>query len=586
MNYFPLERNRYFYGKLLTVRDFEIEQNYAVNKRCLDNRILHGAGVACGLGVTVDDDSTLIIGSGMALDYEGHEIVVENSMLRKLNMIDGQETLGAAKDGWLCLRYKEEDVEPVNATGGAQGSRQCNMVREGYALSVTAEQPDYVTLLNASGRENVNVIYQSDELTLVFCAPSCVCAGSEFTVSVLVVKNEQTPPVQFTLEGSNSFAETAEQCLFLKYNESSTEKRKVYFVDFTLRAQNMSDLKTALLPEGCELNIELGSHHYRNQISVNAPVQLVASREAQTEYYHAIDNLEKQITGALLPIYLAKLELVHSAGGIFISSVTSLPFEQRLKAANDGTAGVSSQKEMSVSTSVHSLEYWQKPEVSAAWNSQSSSINFDFGIPSPEQYDYSVSHGAVEIPLPGGNRVNARYYSEEVPYGLGPGAVDVRLTVEFWDEDDGVCLVTGSSEVFRKTKNLPRVEAAAILYPERGTMKVGVWLHDDVKGNALRVHYFACRPSMDSSAMVVQRKVSVSVSPEMARVERGEQLSFKASVVGTEDKDVRWSVKDTDGGMIDGNGIYTAPQMQGTYEIEVVAAADNTAKATAFIIVD
>ena len=25
-NFFPFERNRYFYGKLLTVRDFEVEQ--------------------------------------------------------------------------------------------------------------------------------------------------------------------------------------------------------------------------------------------------------------------------------------------------------------------------------------------------------------------------------------------------------------------------------------------------------------------------------------------------------------------------------------------------------------------------------
>ena len=27
-NFFPFERNRYFYGKLLTVRDFEVEQRY------------------------------------------------------------------------------------------------------------------------------------------------------------------------------------------------------------------------------------------------------------------------------------------------------------------------------------------------------------------------------------------------------------------------------------------------------------------------------------------------------------------------------------------------------------------------------
>ena len=37
-NFFPLERNRYFYGKMLTARDFETEQRYFNNKRRLLNR--------------------------------------------------------------------------------------------------------------------------------------------------------------------------------------------------------------------------------------------------------------------------------------------------------------------------------------------------------------------------------------------------------------------------------------------------------------------------------------------------------------------------------------------------------------------
>lgn len=43
-NFFPLERNRYFYGKMLTARDFETEQRYFNNKRRLLNRTLYGAG--------------------------------------------------------------------------------------------------------------------------------------------------------------------------------------------------------------------------------------------------------------------------------------------------------------------------------------------------------------------------------------------------------------------------------------------------------------------------------------------------------------------------------------------------------------
>ena len=79
-DFFPIERNRYFYGKLLTVRDFEIEQRYARQKSQLMNRLSLGAGVLCGLGVTASDDSTLLIESGIALDYQGRMVVVEEEL--------------------------------------------------------------------------------------------------------------------------------------------------------------------------------------------------------------------------------------------------------------------------------------------------------------------------------------------------------------------------------------------------------------------------------------------------------------------------------------------------------------------------
>lgn len=128
--FFPIERNRYFYGKLLTVRDFEIEQRYHCSKRELLNRLLHGAGVVCGLGVTASDESTLMIESGMALDYQGRELLVPEPVFRKLQMLDGQEELAGRKDAYLCLAYAEEDVEPVNATGAEMGAgRQVSRVR-------------------------------------------------------------------------------------------------------------------------------------------------------------------------------------------------------------------------------------------------------------------------------------------------------------------------------------------------------------------------------------------------------------------------------------------------------------------------
>ena len=588
-NFFPLERNRYFYGKLLTVRDFEVEQRYHCTKRALLNRLIHGAGVVCGLGVTASDESTLMIESGMALDYQGREIVLPETLFRKLQMLEGQETLSDSKDAYLCLTYAEEDVEPVNATGAEVGAqRQFDLTREGYRLFLTPEPPAYQSLLEAGGRENVTVLYQSEDLILVLSLPTVLCAGEEFQAQVLVVKHEKTPPVQFSLEGENSFVESDNGRVRLAYRESREEKRCVYTVDFPLRAKALSDVDSQLFPNGCELNVELGSHHYKNYLTVEAAVRLCRDWEDAWLRRRQTDDLSRHLRGRDVPLYLAKLELIHSAGGVFVGTVTNLPFQQQVSGEGENKNGGAG--ELTVTTSVRSLEYWQKPDVKAIYQPSTGGLHLNFGIPSPEQYDYAVAHGMVEMALPGGIRVNSRIYSEEIAHGLGNGAVDVRLSVEFADRESGeTALLCGNSEVFKSKAvkiSPPWVEAAAVVYPERGTMRIGLWLHDTVDGNLVRVHYFAQKPERDTSRILSQRRVSLSVTPEFSRLSRRGKLQFQAEVVGSEDKSVQWSVKEENGGAIDRNGLYQAPELPGTYEIVAVAGADEAVRASAFIIVE
>ena len=300
------------------------------------------------------------------------------------------------------------------------------------------------------------------------------------------------------------------------------------------------------------------------------------------------DSLGKHLLGKDIPIYLAKLELIRSAGSVFLSSVTNLPFGQRIRREEAAPQGVGLQ---TVTTSVRSLEYWQKPDIKSSFQPSAGALHLDFGIPSPEQYDFAVSHGTVDLTMPGGLRVNSRVFSEEIPHGLGSGAVDVRLSIEFADKkaDNETALYFGNSEVF-KGKNAPAVppwvEAAALVYPGRGTMRIGLWLHDMVEGNRLTVHYFAQKPERDTSRLLQGRQVSLSVTPEFARVSRRGRLHFQAEVSGTEDKTVIWSVKEENGGAIDRNGLYQAPEQAGTYEVVAVSGTDESVLASAFVIVE
>ncbi|HJU56022.1 MAG TPA: hypothetical protein VJ715_15660 [Pyrinomonadaceae bacterium] len=70
-------RNRYFYGKLLDVFHFELEQDYLNGKRWLLNRLVTGYGVLCGLDVQpAQKGRAVVVTPGVALDRGGREIIV------------------------------------------------------------------------------------------------------------------------------------------------------------------------------------------------------------------------------------------------------------------------------------------------------------------------------------------------------------------------------------------------------------------------------------------------------------------------------------------------------------------------------
>ncbi|MEA3281831.1 MAG: hypothetical protein U9Q68_04605 [Euryarchaeota archaeon] len=142
------ERNKYFYGKLMTVRDFETEQSYLNEKRYLLSRLIHGTGVVCGIEVikTVVDGGklTLELTPGVAIDCCGREIVVGDDY-RETKL----EANGTVAEGtyYVYLEYEECDKEsvPVPANSSACEEACCyNRVKEIFNVVVSQESPGEV----------------------------------------------------------------------------------------------------------------------------------------------------------------------------------------------------------------------------------------------------------------------------------------------------------------------------------------------------------------------------------------------------------------------------------------------------------
>jgi len=141
-------RNRYFYGKLLDVFHFELEQDYTNGKRWLLNRLLSGYGVVCGLDVQpAKKGRGVVVTSGIALDRGGREIVVP----RTSDPIEVPKRPEKNKDEHpqgncepedyvhLCICFKqcESDPEPVLVDDCGQATNcSASSIQESYKLEI------------------------------------------------------------------------------------------------------------------------------------------------------------------------------------------------------------------------------------------------------------------------------------------------------------------------------------------------------------------------------------------------------------------------------------------------------------------
>jgi hypothetical protein len=157
------ERLNYFFGKLLTVRDFVSEQRYFNEKRWMLNRQTIGWGVICGLEVLeVENCPTQVtVKPGLALDCYGHEIFLgkeetidlvpkekekaDSLKRRPIRPTPAPTPQPDSKIYYICIKYKECLTEPVPAPVQKCGlpENEClfSRVRELYELKAFDDLP-------------------------------------------------------------------------------------------------------------------------------------------------------------------------------------------------------------------------------------------------------------------------------------------------------------------------------------------------------------------------------------------------------------------------------------------------------------
>lgn len=567
---FPFERNRYFYGKLLSVDDFELEQKYYNDKRRMLNQFISGAGVIAGMHVVKVDEHTISVETGCALDAWGREIAVDIPVVRKLSLLEGFENCKDLQDEcvYLCIEYDEKENSPVHNIAGNVGaayesSMQNSRVRESYRLYLTDRRPEGRNLSYESLYQETQEIYGGQGVTIVQTCPKYVRCGDTVEISVTVENlGQQYISFSYILDLDRLTWEGKSQ-LEISFDEMMFEKTGRYTLSYTLKAAEVSGVEAALsLNEGSfrlyasRKLLEASAKHKDSSIVLT---DLDACQELIRQYYRTA--MERQVAFAgSEPIYLSKIYMTKTGDSYMIDRVENLPYGQVVFSNYLNAALI----QMIVRGNIGKRPFYGEETGGYRTGGQE---NFG-GI--------RMKSGVATLDLSQGGAKGLRVYSNEIFHGLGFGKVMIQTGIV---ETEG-CVTYGSPEVFGEQKY--RVETAVRTYEDRGSFVIGIRLLETVVEGKVLVRWTAVKDMDEDREDKAEKRIFIK--PGLLELGIRESFCLEATCVNIADRRVLWSVKEG-GGFVDENGGYTAPNVPGVYEVTAKSAAYPEVKASIFVVV-
>lgn len=568
LQYFPFERNRYYYGKLLTEQDFNTEQKYMNDKRRIVNRFLHGTGVAAGFKVVRMDEKSISIEPGFALDGAGRELVLERPVVMRLEQIDGFSSIGE-EDGqdavYLCMEYEEKKIMPSHNITSHSALEEENVEydrwKEGIRLYLTSRPLEQSQDTLDAFFFQRTVLYQDKDLCIIQEYPRFVESGGEFVVSLLVENRGAAREWRINLEEPLTCASfEGKSSLSVSLRERMESRGAVKRYDFRLKAFSveMGEVELSVGPKQFTVCSDKEQEKTITDTILKIPVVAQDKNQVMAEYYFR--DAMNQVLRHTYPsgIYLAKISLIGSGQVYLIDQVESMPFQQYAY-PNFLMMGL-----------IKGLLDEKKQERPERKPEEASMIG------KGQEKQERSAEGTVEIQLGVGGKRGQKFFSHEIVHGLGLGRVTLTLGLENQQEQ-----LFGSSEIFDDFS--PKAELAAKADMEKGSFVIGVRLLEATGQSRILVHWRASlEPDQDNQAAVVPK---LSIRPDKLELKVRETYYLEAVSEGIPGTTILWEVTSREGGRISWDGRYTAPNYPGVYEIRAWCQEQPQIRASLYVIV-
>ncbi|MCH5195984.1 MAG: hypothetical protein J1F28_04685 [Oscillospiraceae bacterium] len=544
-----LERNRFFYGKLLTAEDFIAEQNYFNTKMRLLNRLLFGSGVIAGLGVVKTDELSVAIDSGIALDCAGREIIVPEPIIVKINELDGYD--GFIRENtdytraYLCIEYNETRTQPIHsiamsALDDENNGPEYNRITEGFSLYITANAPE-TNPCECENRALVRKTVISDTVDASVVFPRTVRAGEEFILETNIASGraDNSVELEFDLKLEALTAEDGSKTVHVMYKKHNADRenesvRTILKADMSFADKGI--IKIENIKASC------------NNVQFSASAVYAETEIAEDSGFSVINRLRGKNDQHSFGLYLARLELYVSPQYYILESVKKLPFSQSIPSVAELRA-FQLRSEFVRTRCSNNVENPVQPSVQPLVNS-----------------------GYIRVEIPEKAKKGQVFHSVYMPHGLGTGAVFINTGIS---DESGI--VFENSSVVNESFSY-----GVSVNKETGMFSVSVKLNRDHEKDTLNFCWFATR----LPEKTVLRKIEIY--PSVRYAGRYETVQFTVSHPDGgiwRNGELEWNVTPDDGGNITQSGVFTAFDKPGFYEISVRSAAEPDLTASAFLVV-
>lgn len=186
---YPFIKNVYYPGKLLHARDFTNEQEYVNRKLEFINRKFHGWGIIEGMEVRTEQDGSLYLSPGSAIDPCGRILVETEDREVQVHEIENLSK-DVSHNFILGIRYKEQTAETEQSL--LERDKPCRPAKIAETYSFGAfRQADFEKLKKEGNKqENIlteeKILYENETVRLMLRIPRVIPSDSIFRVRILV----------------------------------------------------------------------------------------------------------------------------------------------------------------------------------------------------------------------------------------------------------------------------------------------------------------------------------------------------------------------------------------------------------------